>query len=105
MASVAIETKFLGPTDTRGSRIKAFMRETPWRDDQPKSVTLGYRHDLNGPENHKAAAQELVKRIGFTEVGRLVMGATDKGYVFVPVWKGDIPGHPEAELIAPARSA
>ena len=49
--SQAIITKFLGPTPTRGSRIKA----ASWRG----SVTLPYDHALDTAANYRAAAQAL----------------------------------------------
>ena len=48
----SIETKFFGPTNTKGSRIKA----TCWL----KSKTVDYNHSLDIGENHRAAAQALV---------------------------------------------
>lgn len=47
----SIETKFLGPTNTKGSRIKA----TCWL----KSKTVSYNHSLDIGGNHKAAARAL----------------------------------------------
>lgn len=47
----AIITKFLGPTPTRGSRIKA----ASWRG----SVTLPCDHALDTAANYRAAAQAL----------------------------------------------
>ena len=85
MAYMAIETKFLGPTDHRGSRIKAFVRDA-YSDSNPQSVTIGYRHDLNGDANHEAAAQELLPKVcSSPDTVRLYKGATGRGYVFVVV--------------------
>ncbi len=53
----AITTKFLGPTNTRGSRIKATAFAG--------SVTVEYDHGLNQADNHKAAAQKLAARLGW----------------------------------------
>ena len=50
----AITTKFIAPTNTRGSRIKATA--------QAGSVTLNWDHALNPADNHKAAAMALVKK-------------------------------------------
>ena len=58
----AIETKYLGCTNSRGSRIKAIAEGG----DRPHSVTLSYDHELNGDENHEAAAWALVIKMGWT---------------------------------------
>ena len=85
MAYMAIETKFLGPTNYRGSRIKAFARDT-YSDSKPQSVTVGYRHELNADANHEAAAQELLPKVcSSPSTVRLYKGATMRGYVFVVV--------------------
>lgn len=51
----AIVTKFIGPTNSRGSRVKA---TTPGG----HSITLNWDHALNSGENHNRAAKECVKR-------------------------------------------
>ena len=51
----AITTKFLGPTNTRGSRIKA----TCWL----TSVTVAWDHALNVEENHREAIEALVCKL------------------------------------------
>ena len=53
----AIQTKFLGPTNTRGSRVKA----TCWL----KSVTIAWDHALNVEDNHKAAIDALVMSLNY----------------------------------------
>jgi hypothetical protein len=70
----AITTRFLGPTDFRGARIRA-------SEPDGKSITIPYDHGLNTEEHHLKAARALCKRLGWT--GRLRGGATRKGYVFV----------------------
>ena len=50
----AIETRYLGPTNTRGGRIKAEC----WAG----SLTIPYPHELNTDEAHKAAAMALAAR-------------------------------------------
>jgi len=91
MAYMAIETKFLGPTNYRGSRIKAFARDA-YSDSKAVSKTIGYRHDLNSDANHETAAQELLPKVCSSPATvRLFKGATRQGYVFVavPVERGD----------------
>jgi len=48
----AITTKFLGPTNTKGSRIKASC----WL----KSKTVSWDYSLNVEQNHIEAAKQLV---------------------------------------------
>lgn len=50
----AIETRYLGPTNTRPGRIKA----TAWAG----SVTVQYNHELNTEDNHRAAAMALAAK-------------------------------------------
>ena len=57
--SLAIHTKFLGATDTKGSRVMAVVRldrDTTWR------ITLPYDHALNPEQMHAAAATALVQK-------------------------------------------
>ena len=51
---VIITTKFFGPTDTKGSRIKASMNGVGI------SKTVGYGHGLNPLDNHMYAALFLL---------------------------------------------
>jgi hypothetical protein len=52
-----IVTRYLGPTNSRGSRVVATHKrdsETTWR------KVIDWDHALNGAENHQAAAQALL---------------------------------------------
>jgi hypothetical protein len=76
----AIVTKYHGPTNYKGSRISARA--------EAGRVIVSYDHALNVDENHKAAAQALVERLGWTEAKgypALVGGALpgNAGYCFV----------------------
>lgn len=51
----AIQTKFLGPTNTLGSRVKA----TCWL----TSVTVSWDHSANVEENHNAAIEALLSKL------------------------------------------
>jgi hypothetical protein len=51
----AIQTRYFGPTNFKGSRIKATC--------SGGSVTVGYDHALNITENHQAAAEKLVVKM------------------------------------------
>ena len=53
-----ISTKFLGPTNTRGSRVKATYKrdnERTW------NATTHWNHAIDSEQNHFRAAQELLK--------------------------------------------
>jgi hypothetical protein len=65
----AIETKYLGPTNTRGSRIKASC--------QAGSITLDYDDALDSDDNHDFAAIALLKKLGWT--GHLESGGNARG--------------------------
>lgn len=51
----AILTRYLGPTNCRGARIKAECYSD--------SVTIPYPHELSGEEVHRAAALALIAKI------------------------------------------
>ena len=73
----AIETKYLGPTNTKGSRIKATCRGG--------SVTIGYRSELNSDENHALAAIKLAENLNW-QTKNWTPGSVPSnrnGYVFV----------------------
>lgn len=74
----AIETRYLGPTNNRGGRIKA----SAWGG----SVTVGYDYALDGQGNHRAAADALIAKMGWN--GTYAQGGNakgDGGYYFVNV--------------------
>lgn len=71
---IAIETKYLGPTNFRGSRIKAYTVNG-------QSLTVSYDNALNSDEMHRSAAEALRDENGWT--GELIAGSTKTGYVFV----------------------
>lgn len=73
----AIETKYLKATNTKGARIKA----TAWGG----SVIISYDHALTTSGAHKAAADALISKFGWT--GTFAQGGNVKGdgYVFVNV--------------------
>lgn len=51
-----IKTKYFGPTNTKGSRIKAM-------DDNGNSITVAYKHDLNIDDNHIYAVFMLLYKL------------------------------------------
>jgi hypothetical protein len=69
----AIQTRYIGPTDFRCSRIKAF-------DSDGNSVTIPYPHDLSHENTHAAAALALARKMGWK--GTLVRGGIKGGEVF-----------------------
>lgn len=73
----AIETRFVGATDYRGSRISA-----RWRGNSTSRVMMPYDHALTSEGNHRKAARQLLEREPWAyEI--TAVGATDTGYVFV----------------------
>lgn len=76
----AITTRYFGPTNTRGSRIKATC--------QAGSVTIPYDYSGNTDEVHTKAAKALAKKMewrGHWYGGCLPDG---RGYAFVCCTKG-----------------
>ena len=72
----AILTKYLGPTNHRGARVKAYAEGV-------KPLTIGYHNDANP---FQAAALALARREGWT--GELIEGGTPDGSVFVFAGQG-----------------
>lgn len=89
----AITTKYLGPSNVRGSRIKAF-------DSDGNSVTIGVANSLRVDENHRAAAQALMTKMNWT--GEIVSGSVKDGMVWVFTEKTAPPVSPKR---FPTRSA
>lgn len=71
----AIETKYLGPTNSRGSRIKATSASGI-------CVTVGYKSQLSSDENHVEAAKLLCRKLGW-ETNKLVTGSLKNSMVHV----------------------
>ena len=74
----AIETKFIRATDIAGERINATAFGG--------SVTVGYDYALDAQENHRAAADALIAKMGWN--GTYAQGGNakgDGGYYFVNV--------------------
>lgn len=72
--SRAITTKYLGPTNTRGSRVVA-------DDGDGNRLTLPWQSAWSEWENHEFAARALCDRLGWS--GTLAGGWTKRGMVFV----------------------
>lgn len=73
MVRSAIVTKYIGPTNTKGGRIKATTENGRF------SVTIGYPHESHHP--YAEAAVALCRKLGWT--GDLIEGGTTNGSVFV----------------------
>lgn len=91
----AIVTRYLPPTNVKGSRIKATAAAG--------SLTLHIDHALNIEQNHAAAAKALANK--FKWRGQWYMGGlpNDAGYCFVCV--DDICSNPEAAFRSEGRVA
>jgi len=75
-----IITKYLGPTNQRGSRIKASQSASYFG--RPKSITIGWDYALSTEQNHRAAAMAFAAKMDWT--GNWACGDNGSaGYVFV----------------------
>jgi hypothetical protein len=80
----AIITKYFGPTNTRGSRVKATAAAG--------SVSLPYDSALNSDENHRAVAEALCKKLGwvsspnnlYTTLAQGQLPNGDNVFTFIP---------------------
>lgn len=82
----AIHTKYIGPTNVRGSRIKATC--------SAGSLTIDYPHELSGQAVHRKAAEALAVKLGWTgeRYGSLLGGCLPDGsycFVFDNQWARD----------------
>ena len=71
---IAIQTKYLGPTNYRGSRIKAYTCNG-------HSLTIAYDYSLDDKDLYAKAAIALCKKLGWS--GSIIGGGTKEGYTFV----------------------
>jgi hypothetical protein len=72
----AIVTKYIGPTNSKGARVKATA--------EAGSITLSWDHALNAGDNHRTAAEALAKKFHWP-YERLIGGGmpNNSGYCFV----------------------
>lgn len=82
--TTAIITKWLGPTNHRGSRVKA---SAGWGD-YHRTLTVGWNYALGVEANHRNAALALAKKLGWS--GPWTGGEIETGYVFVRSFNGGI---------------
>ena len=74
----AIRTRYFGPTNYRGSRIKASC--------EAGQVTVPYDQGINLSENHIAAADALLAKLGWNERSSIesgMLGNMDGAHVLV----------------------
>jgi len=75
-----VETRYHGPTNTKGSRISVSFVGS-----RKGSKTYSYRHALNSEENHIAAAvewlQQLSSQNGAPSYALVAKASAAKGYV------------------------
>ena len=81
----AITTRYLGCTDTKGSRFVATT-------EGGNRITISYDYSLNAEENHKRVALALCDKMKWSK--DIIGGGTDKGYV----WVFNTPNQTIAEL-------
>ena len=79
MSSAYITTKFISPTNNRGSRVKASC--------QAGSITIPWAYEYDIEQNHISAFRALVAKLNIDWGDSWTIGANDAGYVFVPVRK------------------
>ena len=77
---ISIHTKYIGATDKRGSRIKAYTYDK-------RSVTIPLDHSLEQVERHYKAVLAFIEKHldlpeGFADDMVYGSGHDDKGYVF-----------------------
>jgi len=73
----AIETKYYGPTNHKGSRIRVKAEAgTQW-------FSWDYSKEVS--ENHAICANMFANDLGWLEHSKLIGGGTQTGYVFVMV--------------------
>lgn len=78
----AIQTKFHGPGNVRGSRYSA-------TDCDGNKITISADHSLNSDKNHRAAAIALCRKMGWS--GTLAQGGLGNTEVFVFTdYEGDV---------------
>lgn len=73
---MSIHTYYLGPTNLRGSRIKAVSSGR-------HAITLAWDDRQNPEDNHKMAARMLIEKLGWGHHAWFSGGATEGGTVWV----------------------
>lgn len=76
----AIRTRYIGPSNVRGSRVKA--------DCEAGSVTLSWDDALNADQNHTAARDALLSKLGWDVAPYTGMVMGSHGNAEYHVFKG-----------------
>lgn len=79
MSRQSILTRYLGPTNHRGARVKAW--------NQAKVIALPWNHALNPEENHEAAIKRLRDQLEWG--GHWAMGQLPDGSGYAAVYCED----------------
>jgi hypothetical protein len=74
--SEAVITKYLAPTNTRGSRISV--------KGYGKRMIISWNYSLNAGDNHYQAALTLLKGYNNDNFRLVCEESTPKGYAFIP---------------------
>ena len=77
-AQQVITTKFLSPTNTKGSRIKATASDGL----SITMLTVEYQHALNSSANHKFAVRGMLKKLDL-EWNNVTYSETKTGYIYM----------------------
>ena len=81
--AIAIETRYIGPTNFRGSRVKAIYLDQYGRDTYG-AVTLPYDRAKCPTDTHKAAVRALLAKSSIDpDTMEMHCGSTDRGLVAV----------------------
>ena len=78
----AITTYYIGPTNFKGSRVKATC--------EAGSVTLHWNDALNQTDNHAAAATALINKLSCNRGPWQMASIRGRGFVFVQVSDRDM---------------
>lgn len=75
-----IQTKYLGPSNVRGSRIKAQLNG------ESDYIVMSYRSDLDPRDNHAAAKDALCAKLNIKHLDEAtwVASAFKNGFIFIP---------------------
>ena len=98
-STVGIQTKYLGATNTKGARIKAFtLNECP-STGRPDTVTLPYDYALSGSAVYEPAMRKLHEKINHNpKLNKYqdkdcnhvaISSGTDTGYVYTFIEDGN----------------
>jgi len=81
--SIAIQTKFVGPTNSRGAHVRAFTLDKNPGTGKADRVSSAWDHALSVHDNHRCAARKLAELMGWG--GQWAYGDTTDGGVWVRV--------------------